>query len=147
MKTTRTGITRLTTGQCSRIAGGDPGMVLAGGGNGGGFSGGDMAMAAAGIGYAGGPMVTVTIGLPGNAPLSGFDNFLIGMAGTAVGGFTTAVVGLGLASTGVGAIVAAPVAGLAGAAAGGLAINGATRLLQYAANEERYAGRVRVTLP
>ncbi|MFC0132856.1 hypothetical protein [Massilia eurypsychrophila] len=147
MKTIRTGITRLTTGQCSRIAGGDPGMVLAAGGNGGGFSGGDMAMASAGIGYAGGPMVTVTIGLPGNAPLSGFDNFLIGMAGTAVGGFTMAAVGLGLASTGVGTGIAIPVAGLAGGAAGALAIDGTTKLLQYAANEQRYGGRVRRAVP
>lgn len=147
MKTNRTGITRLTTGQCRGIVGGDPGMVLAGSGNGSGYSAGDMAMAAAGIGYAGGPMVSVSIGLPGNAPLSGFDMFLIGMAGTAVGGFTTAAVGLGLTSTGVGGLIAIPVAGIAGAAAGSLAIEGTTRLLQYAANEERYAGHVRRAIP
>lgn len=70
MKTIRTGITRLTTGQCSRIAGGDPGMALAG----------------MGVGYQGGPMAVVTIGLPGDAPLSGFDKWLIGTAGGVAGG-------------------------------------------------------------
>lgn len=143
MKTNRTGITRLTTGQCRGIVGGDPGMALACGT---GVFGG-AACAAMGYGVEGGPMVSVSIGLPGNAPLSGFDNFLIGMAGTAVGGFTTAAVGLGLASTGVGAGIAAPVALIAGAAAGAVAVDGATRLLQYAANEERYAGRVRRAIP
>lgn len=146
MEKNRPGITRLTTSQCSRIAGGDPGMSLAGGGYGGGpgggFSGADMGMANMGIAYAGGPMAVVTIGLPGDAPLSAFDNNLIKAFGTVAG--TSAGAFVGGVFTGIGLIgVAAPVGIATGIVVSGVASEGARNLLQWAANERAYAGHVR----
>ena len=125
MEKIRTGITRLTTGQCSRIAGGDPGMTLAG----------------MGVGVAGGPMAVVTIGPPPmpDIALSGFDIWLGRTAGAAAGGAAGAFVTGALIGAELGTF-AGPAGILVVAAVGGLVGVGAQTLLQYAANEEAYHG-------
>jgi hypothetical protein len=146
MKTNRTGITRLTTGQCSRVAGGDPGMVLVGLGNGGGGGGPGMALAGMGIGYEGGPMAVVTIGLPDPAPFTDFDKAIIGSAGSAAGYATSAFVA-GIAEGALLGTALGPAGWVAGAVIGGLVAYGAAQLIQHGNNETRYAGKVRHVLP
>lgn len=146
MKTNRTGITRLTSSQCSRIVGGDPGMVLAGGGNGNGSGGVGIALAGMGVGIEGGPMAVVTIGLPAETPLSGFDKSLIGSVGGASGAAAGAFFTGFLTGAEMG-VVAGPVGILAAGVVGGLVTYGATLLLQHAANETAYAGHVRRAIP
>jgi hypothetical protein len=135
----------LTRNQCVQIAGGDPGMSLAGTGSGSGVGGGgwgnsDMALAGMGIGFQGGPPAIVSIGLPGDVALSSFDKALIGTSAGVAGGFTVAL--LDLALTGA---VAGSVLGPGGAvvAAAGLVVAGAvgygvTELLQHVANDGAY---------
>ena len=138
MKTNRTGITRLTTGQCSRITGGDPGMVLAGSWDGGGGGGPGMALAAMGIGYEGGPMAVVTIGPPGDAPMGGFDKWLIGSAGGAAGGAAAAFVGGFVEGAAIGSVAGPIGVAVASLVVGGLAVYAAGAALQHAANNGAY---------
>jgi hypothetical protein len=157
----RANLMPLTASQCRGIVGGDPGMVLAGGGgfggvfgsssfgsggidfggSSGGYSAGDMAMAAAGIGYAGGPMVSVTVGPPlmPDIALGGFDIWLGRTAGASAGAAAGAFVAGAMAGAEVGWI-AGPIGVVVVAAVGGLVGTGAQMLLQHAANEEAYEG-------
>jgi hypothetical protein len=144
MKTNRTGITRLTTGQCSRVAGGDPGMVLAGGGNGSGGVG--MALAGMGIGIEGGPMAVVTIGMPDAPRFTDFDKALIGSVGSAAGYAMSAFVA-GVAEGAALGTALGPAGWIAGAVIGGLVSYGAARLIQQGNNETMYAGKVRHPIP
>jgi hypothetical protein len=151
MKTNRIGITRLTTGQCSGIAGGDPGMVLAGSGmggvgSGGGFSGANMALAGMGIGIEGGPMAVVAIGLPAEAPFTTFDKWLTGATASAAGGATTAFVAGLLEGAAIGAAFT-PVGAVIGVAVAAAVYYGTSNLIQHANNETAYAGHVRHAIP
>jgi hypothetical protein len=133
----------MTRNQCVQIAGGDPGMSLAGtgtgsGGGGGGWSNSDMALAGMGVGFAGGPPAIVSIGLPGDVPLSGFDKALVGAIGGSAGAF--AVAGLEYLAIGaVASVIAVPaviaVVGIGVAIAVGY---GANELLQHVANDGAY---------
>jgi hypothetical protein len=140
-KACRGGIAPLTAGQCSRIAGGDPGMSLAVGGGDGGGGGmvGAMgsAMAGMGIGIEGGPMAVVTIGLPGDAPLGGFDKFLMSTAGAAAG-YATAGFIAGIAEGAALGTALGPAGWIAGAAIGGLAYFAAEAVIQHTANSGAY---------
>jgi hypothetical protein len=135
----------LTRNQCVQIVGGDPGGVLAGSGSGvgagvggGGWSNGDMALAGMGIGFEGGPPAIVSIGLPGDVPLSGFDKGLVGAVAGAAGAFTVA--GLEYLAIGIiGTSIALPAAiGLVGVGVALAVGYGANELLQYAANDGAY---------
>lgn len=136
----------LTRNQCVQIAGGDPGMSLAGNGigsgvGGGGWSNGDMALAGMGVGFAGGPPAIVSIGLPGDVALSSFDKGLIGSAAGAAGAF--AVTGLEYLAVGTVIAVGAPVALAVGIAVVGAAVGiavgiGVGELLQHSANDGAY---------
>lgn len=129
------------------IVGGDPGMVLAGGGNTGGSGGAALgALAGMGIGIEGGPMAVVTIGLPAEPQLSMFDKSLINTVSGAAGFATTTFVGAMLEGAALGSI-AGPAGWLAGAAVGAAVYYGTTELLQHAANETAYAGHVRRAIP
>lgn len=140
MKTNRTGITRLSTGQCSRVAGGDPGMVLAGGGFGGAGGGGGVgvALAGMGVGIEGGPMAVVTIGLPGDAPMGGFDKWLIGTMGGVAGGAAAAFVGGFIEGAAIGSVAGPVGVAVASLVVGGLAVYAAGAALQHAANNGAY---------
>jgi hypothetical protein len=141
-------VKELTRKQCSHIAGGDPGMVLAGGGGGGegggGFYGGGvgMALAGMGVGIEGGPMAVVTIGMPDAPPLTDFDKAIMGSAGAAAGYATSAFVA-GIAEGAALGTALGPVGWIAGAVIGGLVTYGTARLIQHGNNETMYAGKVR----
>jgi hypothetical protein len=147
----------LTRHQCLAIAGGDPGGVLGGSGNSGGGPGmgsggsGDaalMALASMGVGVAGGPMVAMTVGLPMETQLGDFDKALIGAAGGSAAGFVGAVGAWALEGATVGVVLgpAGVAVGVASAVAAGVVGYGVMRLLQYANDDEAYAGHVRHAL-
>jgi hypothetical protein len=97
-----------------------------------------MALAGLGIGFAGGPPAIVSVTPGVDAPMGGFDKWLMGAlggsVGTAVGAFGAGIVD----GAAIGSIAGPIGVAVAVIVVGGLAVWAADTALQHAANEGAY---------